>query len=94
MVKIHFIRKFHNCREDGYLIDIVREFGIIQNFTWECHLEPNSNLGTRPVSGPADKTGVWKGVIGNVFGGDYHYSAGVYNAKYECYDFYYLELLK
>ena len=44
-------------------------------------MEPNRNLGTKPVSGPADHNGVWKGVVGNVFGGDYHYSAGVYNAR-------------
>ena len=44
--------------------------------------EPNSNLGTTPVSGPADQNGQWKGVIGNVFSGDYHFSAGVYNARH------------
>ena len=64
------------------MIDIVKEFGRVQNFSWECHLEPNSNLGTTPVSGPADQNGQWKGVIGNVFSGDYHFSAGVYNARH------------
>ena len=63
------------------MIDIVREFGRVQNFSWECHLEPNSNLGTKPISGTADQHGVWGGVIGNVFGGDYHFSAGVYNNR-------------
>ena len=55
----------------------------ISNFTWECHGDVNDNYGTTPLSGPANDSGTWGGVVGDVFYGRYHFSMSTWVWKEE-----------
>ena len=48
--------------------------GDMMNFTWEAYRQESNNWGTKPISGPANSSGVWGGVIGDVFYGKYQLS--------------------
>ena len=62
------------CNSKGYLTDVMDILGKMMNFTWESHKEPNDNWGTNVVSGPPNSSGVWDGVMGEVFNGKYQFS--------------------
>ena len=53
-----------NCKTAGYLDDTMKLFSKSLNFTWESHNEPENNWGTVPISGPANVSGEWGGVVG------------------------------
>ena len=70
-----------NCKEDmtkcggeGYLADVMDILGNMMNFQWQSHGEINENWGTTAISGPSNSSGVWGGVVGNVFNGTYQLS--------------------
>ena len=63
-----------NCRSEGYLTDVMNILGTMMNFTWESHGEIDGNWGTTAMSGPSNSSGVWGGVVGNVFNGTYQLS--------------------
>ena len=63
-----------HCRSEGYLTDVMNNLGEMMNFTWESHGETNGNWGTTAISGPSNSSGVWGGVVGNVFNGTYQLS--------------------
>ena len=61
-----------NCKTvEGLLADYMDILAGQFNFTWETHGSLDDNWGTRPISGPANKSGVWGGVFGSVVTGDY-----------------------
>jgi hypothetical protein len=60
-----------NCQSEGYLTDVMNILGEMMNFTWESHGEIEGNWGTTSISGPSNSSGVWGGVVGNVFNGSY-----------------------
>ena len=53
-----------NCKTEGYLDDTMKLFSKSLNFTWESYNEPENNWGTVPISGPANVSGAWGGVVG------------------------------
>ena len=53
-----------NCETAGYLDDTMKLFSKSLNFTWESYNEPENNWGTVPISGPANVSGEWGGVVG------------------------------
>ena len=53
-----------NCETAGYLDDTMKLFSKGLNFTWESYNEPENNWGTVPISGPANVSGEWGGVVG------------------------------
>ena len=63
-----------NCNGSGYLAEVMDVLAAMMNFTWESHREKDGNWGTKPISGPANSSGIWGGVIGNVFNGSYQLS--------------------
>ena len=63
-----------NCSSEGYLTDAMNILGEMMNFTWESHGEIEDNWGTTSISGPSNSSGVWGGVVGNVFSGKYQLS--------------------
>ena len=63
-----------NCSSDGYLTDLMNILGGMMNFTWESHGEIEGNWGTTAISGPSNSSGVWGGLVGNVFSGKYQIS--------------------
>ena len=60
-----------NCTSKGYLPELLNIVGKRLNFTWSCDKEMNNNWGIIQVSGPANASGVWDGVIGGIFYGAY-----------------------
>ena len=62
------------CKPFGHLVDVINAISRVTNLTWECHADPFDNYGTAPISGPANTSGEWGGVVGNVFRGEYHFS--------------------
>ena len=71
------------CKTYGHLVDALNVMGRISNFTWECHGDPNDNYGTTPLSGPANASGTWGGVVGEVFYGKYQFSMSTWVWKEE-----------
>ena len=63
-----------DCKSEGYLTDVMNILGNMMNFTWESHGEVNGNWGTTVISGPSNSSGIWGGVVGNVFNGTYQLS--------------------
>ena len=63
-----------NCGGEGYLADVMDILGDMMNFKWESDGEINENWGTTAISGPSNSSGVWGGVVGNVFNGTYQLS--------------------
>ena len=63
-----------HCKAKGYLADIMNILGLMMNFTWESHGEKNGDWGTTAKSGPSNSSGVWGGVVGEVFKGNYQLS--------------------
>ena len=66
--------ELRNCKAKGYLADIMNILGLMMNFTWESHGEKNGDWGTTAKSGPSNSSGVWGGVVGEVFKGNYQLS--------------------
>ena len=62
------------CNSEGYLADVMNVLGEKMNFTWESHGEVEQNWGTIAISGPSNSSGVWGGVVGDVFNGKYQLS--------------------
>ena len=62
------------CKSEGYLADVMNALGEKMNFTWESHGEINNTWGTTAISGPSNSSGIWGGVVGNVFNGTYQLS--------------------
>ncbi len=60
------------------------------NFTWESHQSLDGKWGTRPISGPANKSGIWGGVFGSVVNGNYDISLSMWSwikERFEILDF-------
>ena len=78
-------KKLYNnkCRPYGHLVDALNAMAKMSNFTWECHADVNDNYGTTPLSGPANASGSWGGVVGDVFYGRYHFSMSTWVWKEE-----------
>ena len=68
------INQHKSCKSDGYLAEIMDILGGMMNFTWEAPAEKNGNWGTKPTSGPANSSGVWGGIVGDVLRGNYQIS--------------------
>ena len=62
------------CKENSYLGETMNILGDMMNFTWEAHRQDLNDWGTKPISGPANSSGVWGGVTGDVFYGKYQLS--------------------
>ena len=71
------------CKAYGHLVDALNVMGRMSNFTWECHGDPNDDYGTTPLSGPANASGTWGGVVGDVFYGKYQFSMSTWVWKEE-----------
>ena len=71
------------CKAYGHLVDALNVMGKKSNFSWECHGDPNDNYGTTPLSGPANASGTWGGVVGDVFYGKYQFSMSTWVWKEE-----------
>jgi hypothetical protein len=64
-----------NCKSvEGLLADYMGILSQKFNFTWETFFEVDKKWGTRPLSGPANKSGTWGGVFGGVVNEDYDMS--------------------
>ena len=59
------------CNSKGYLADVMDILGVMMNFTWESHAQREQDWGIIPISGPPNASGIWGGVIGDVFNGTY-----------------------
>ena len=71
------------CKASGHLVDALNVMGKMSNFTWECHGDRNDNYGTTPLSGAANASGTWGGVVGDVFYGNYQFSMSTWVWKEE-----------
>ena len=65
--------KSYDCREDltgckttGYLAELMEHMQIMYNFKWEATKDLNGSWGTVPLSGPANVSGTWGGIIGSL----------------------------
>ena len=69
-----------NCRSvDGLLAELMRILSVKFNFTWETFSAVDGKWGTRPLSGPANKSGTWGGVFGGVVNEDYDFSLSTWS---------------
>ena len=59
------------CNCTGYLADVMDILGVMMNFTWESHAQRDNDWGIIPIVGPPNASGIWGGVIGDVFNGTY-----------------------
>ena len=66
--------KDKDCKENSYLGETMNILGEMMNFTWEAYRQESDDWGTKPISGPANSSGVWGGVTGDVFYGKYQLS--------------------
>ena len=71
---VHCKEDLTSCGGEGYLADVMDILGSMMNFKWQSHAEINENWGTTAISGPSNSSGVWGGVVGNVFNGTYQLS--------------------
>ena len=62
------------CSSKGYLTDVMNILGDKMNFTWESHEEKHNDWGTTAISGPSNSNGIWGGVVGEIFKGNYQLS--------------------
>ena len=79
-----------NCKNSGFLVDLMNALGKVHNFTWESHQPSDGSWGLKPIDGPYNKSGTWIGSLGSVVNGDYHISLSqwVWNLeRYELIDF-------
>ena len=79
-----------NCLSVGYLADIWKLLGKRLNFTWHCDADPNQDWGVIPVSGPANVSGKWGGVVEKVNSGMYPFSLAQWlnmESRIEMFDF-------
>ena len=60
-----------NCITEGYLSELLNIVARQLNFTWHCDAEPNGNWGVIPISGPANASGIYGGVVGLIANGSY-----------------------
>ena len=61
-----------NCQTvEGLLADYMNILANMFNFTWETYSSVDGKWGTRPLSGPANKSGTWGGVFGGVVNAEY-----------------------
>ena len=60
--------------ENTYLGEVMNILGDMMNFTWEVHRQEHGDWGTKPIHGPSNASGIWGGVIGDVFYGKYQLS--------------------
>ena len=67
-------KAYTNCQGEGYLADAMDILGDMMNFTWESHAQKEGDWGVKPISGPVNSSGVWGGVVGDVFKGAYQFS--------------------
>ena len=74
---------YNACKAYGHLVDALNVMGKMSNFTWECHGNRNDDYGTTPLSGPANASGTWGGVVGDVFYGKYQFSMSTWVWKEE-----------
>ena len=66
-----------NCKTHfGLYPDLIDAMGKLLNFTWEDHFQVDNNWGLQPVSGPANRSGVWNGIFGSVINGNYMFNSG------------------
>ena len=59
------------CKKRSYLAETLDIMGEMVNFTWKALPPEDGSWGTKPISGPANSSGVWGGMIGDVFYGNY-----------------------
>ena len=59
------------CIERSYLAEVLDIMGEMMNFTWNAIPPEDGSWGTKPISGPANSSGVWGGMIGDVHYGKY-----------------------
>ena len=62
------------CKERSYLADTMNILGAMANFTWEVHRQKDDDWGISPISGPANASGIWGGMVGDVYYGKYQLS--------------------
>ena len=65
--------KSHDCLEDltwckttGYMAELMRHMQIMYNFKWQATKDPSGSWGVVPLSGPANVSGTWGGIIGSL----------------------------
>ena len=51
------------------------------NFTWVCTKEPDGKWGVVPISGPANASGTWGGIMGKVFNKTFQLSVSAWLIK-------------
>ena len=56
--------------------DIISAIGDMMNFTMSCHVIALSRLGLVPVELPANASGKWGGMVGQLMSGDYQLGTG------------------
>ena len=79
-----------NCKTAGYLHDTIKLFSKRLNFTWESYNEPENNWGTVPISGPANVSGEWGGVVGYLMRREYQISISAWvlnEGRWDMFDF-------
>ena len=60
----------------------MKVIGKLLNFTTNHHGHPISDLGTAPIEFPANASGKWGGLFGEVFGASYQISISYWNNRY------------
>ena len=55
--------------------------GQLLNFTMNHHGIPISDLGTAPIEPPANASGKWGGLFGDVFAAEYQMSCSYWNNR-------------
>ena len=73
---------FSQCHHDGIIPGALRVIGQILNFTVQHHHQSITRLGTAPVEFPANASGKWGGLFGEVFAAKYQMSISYWNNRY------------
>ena len=76
-----------NCQTNkGLYPDIIDEIAKLLNFTWENHKEVTDDWGLTPVSGPFNRSGTFRGVVGSIKNADYMFNTAGWRWKLERYE--------
>ena len=63
-----------NCKYYGIVPDMMDTWAKAYNFTWDLYRDVDNDWGMFPVDGPFNRSGTWKGVMGDVVKGRYQVS--------------------
>ena len=63
-----------NCNYYGIIPEMMDTWSKVYNFTWDVYRNVDNDWAVLPIDGPYNRSGTWKGVVGDVIMGRYQVS--------------------